>query len=151
MAKEKTVYVCTNCGQESPKWAGKCPSCGQWNTFVEEVVRKEAPVAKHVAHGIESIRSKPQLLHEITAGEEQRIDMGDEELNRVLGGGLVEGSLTLIGGEPGIGKSTLILQTVLRLSQKKVHLHFRRRKRTSAQTPCRPYSSSGKLRLIDCL
>ena len=120
MAKEKTVYVCTNCGQESPKWAGKCPSCGQWNTFVEEVVRKEAPVAKHVAHGIESIRSKPQLLHEITAGEEQRIDMGDEELNRVLGGGLVEGSLTLIGGEPGIGKSTLILQTVLRLSQKKV-------------------------------
>lgn len=94
MAKEKTVYVCTNCGQESPKWAGKCPSCGQWNTFVEEVVRKEAPVAKHVAHGIESIRSKPQLLHEITAGEEQRIDMGDEELNRVLGGGLVEGSLT---------------------------------------------------------
>ena len=57
MAKEKTVYVCTNCGQESPKWAGKCPSCGQWNTFVEEVVRKEAPVAKHVAHGIESIRS----------------------------------------------------------------------------------------------
>ena len=120
MAKEKTVYVCTNCGQESPKWAGKCPSCGQWNTFVEEVVRKEAPVAKHVAHGIESIRSQPQLLHEITAGEEQRIDMGDEELNRVLGGGLVEGSLTLIGGEPGIGKSTLILQTVLRLSQKKV-------------------------------
>ena len=84
MAKEKTVYVCTNCGQESPKWAGKCPSCGQWNTFVEEVVRKEMPVAKHVAHGIESVRSKPQRLHEITSGEEQRIDMGDDELNRVL-------------------------------------------------------------------
>ena len=120
MAKEKTVYVCTNCGQESPKWAGKCPSCGQWNTFVEEVVRKEVPVAKHVAHGIESVRSKPQRLHEITSGEEQRIDMGDDELNRVLGGGLVEGSLTLIGGEPGIGKSTLVLQTVLRLTDKKV-------------------------------
>ena len=120
MAKEKTVYVCTNCGQESPKWAGKCPSCGQWNTFVEEVVRKEMPVAKHVAHGIESVRSKPQRLHEITSGEEQRIDMGDDELNRVLGGGLVEGSLTLIGGEPGIGKSTLVLQTVLRLTDKKV-------------------------------
>ena len=114
MAKEKTVYVCTNCGQESPKWAGKCPSCGQWNTFVEEVVRKEAPVAKHVAHGIESVRSKPQPLKDIASDEEQRIDMGDEELNRVLGGGLVQGSLTLIGGEPGIGKSTLVLQTVLR-------------------------------------
>lgn len=120
MAKEKTVYVCTNCGQESPKWAGKCPSCGQWNTFVEEVVRKEAPVAKHVAHGIESVRSKPQRLTEIESNEEQRMDMLDEELNRVLGGGLVQGSLTLIGGEPGIGKSTLILQTVLRLTHKRI-------------------------------
>mgnify|MGYP000013664570 FL=1 len=120
MAKEKTVYVCTNCGQESPKWAGKCPSCGQWNTFVEEVVRKETPVAKHVVHGIESVRSKPQRLTEIESNEEQRIDMLDEELNRVLGGGLVQGSLTLIGGEPGIGKSTLILQTVLRLTHKRI-------------------------------
>lgn len=120
MAKEKTVYVCTNCGQESPKWAGKCPSCGQWNTFVEEVVRKEAPIAKHVAHGIESVRSKPQRLTEIESNEEQRMDMLDEELNRVLGGGLVQGSLTLIGGEPGIGKSTLILQTVLRLTHKRI-------------------------------
>lgn len=120
MAKEKTVYVCTNCGQESPKWAGKCPSCGQWNTFVEEVVRKETPVAKHVAHGIESVRSKPQRLNEIVSGEEQRLDMCDHELNRVLGGGLVQGSLTLIGGEPGIGKSTLVLQTVLRLAGQKV-------------------------------
>ena len=120
MAKEKTVYVCTNCGYESPKWAGKCPSCGQWNTFTEEVVRKETPVAKHVAHGIEAVRTKPQRLHEITSSEELRIDMKDDELNRVLGGGLVEGSLTLIGGEPGIGKSTLILQTVLRLPELKV-------------------------------
>ena len=122
-SKEKTVYVCTNCGQESPKWAGKCPSCGQWNTFVEEVVRKEPAVAKHVAHGIEGVRSKPQRLMEIVAGEEQRIDMHDDELNRVLGGGLVEGSLTLIGGEPGIGKSTLVLQTVLRLADKKVDFY----------------------------
>ena len=118
--KEKTVYVCTNCGHESPKWAGKCPACGQWNTFVEEVVRKEPMVAKHVAHGIEGVRSKPQCLKEIVSSDEQRIDMHDEELNRVLGGGLVEGSLTLIGGEPGIGKSTLVLQTVLRLTDKKV-------------------------------
>ena len=120
MAKEKTVYVCTNCGQESPKWAGKCPSCGQWNTFVEEVVRKEAVIAKHVAHGIESVRSKPQQLKEIISNDEQRINMKDEELNRVLGGGLVQGSLTLIGGEPGIGKSTLILQTVLHLPEHKI-------------------------------
>ena len=120
MAKDKTVYVCTNCGQESPKWAGKCPSCGQWNTFVEEVVHKEAPVARHVAHGIESIRSKPQHLKDIQFSDEQRIDMLDNELNRVLGGGLVQGSLTLIGGEPGIGKSTLVLQTVLRLKGKKI-------------------------------
>ena len=120
MAKEKTIYICTNCGQESPKWSGKCPSCGQWNTFVEEVVRKEAPMAKHVAHGIESVRSKPQYLKEIVSSDEQRMNMQDDELNRVLGGGLVQGSLTLIGGEPGIGKSTLILQTVLRLTDKKV-------------------------------
>ena len=120
MAKEKTIYICTNCGQESPKWSGKCPSCGQWNTFVEEVVRKEAPMAKHVAHGIESVRSKPQYLKEIVSSDEQRMNMQDDELNRVLGGGLVQGSLTLLGGEPGIGKSTLILQTVLRLTDKKV-------------------------------
>ena len=85
MAKEKTVYVCTNCGQESPKWAGKCPSCGQWNTFVEEVVRKEAPVAKHVAHGIESIRTKPPPMAENTAREEQPYCKGEEEPNRCLG------------------------------------------------------------------
>ena len=77
------MYV-QNCGQESPKWAGKCPSCGQWNTFVEEVVRKEAVIAKHAAHGIESVRSKPQQLKEIISNDEQRINMKDEELNRVL-------------------------------------------------------------------
>ncbi len=119
-AKEKTIYVCTNCGQESPKWAGKCPACGEWNTFVEEVVRKESATARNAVHGIEASRSKPQYLKEIISGGEQRIDMCDEELNRVLGGGLVEGSLTLIGGEPGIGKSTLVLQTVLRLTGKRV-------------------------------
>ena len=120
MAKDKTVFVCTNCGQESPKWIGKCPSCGQWNTFSEEVVRKEAPVAKHAAHGIESVRSKPQYLREIVSSDEQRIDLMDDELNRVLGGGLVQGSLTLLGGEPGIGKSTLVLQTVLHLTNKRI-------------------------------
>ena len=142
--KEKTVYICTNCGQESPKWAGKCPSCGQWNTFVEEVVRKEPSAAKRMPHGLEPVRSKPQRLEDIVSGDEQRIDMRDDELNRVLGGGLVEGSLTLIGGEPGIGKSTLILQTVLRLADKKVLYvsgEESSRECPPTEAPCRPYIS----------
>ena len=105
MAKEKTVYVCSNCGQDSPKWVGKCPSCGMWNTYVEEVVRKEV-VNKRPVSGIETAKAKPITLHEIVADDEPRIDLHDAELNRVLGGGLVQGSLVLIGGEPGIGKST---------------------------------------------
>ena len=108
MAKEKTVYVCSNCGQESPKWVGKCPSCGEWNTYVEEIVRKET-VNKRPVSGIETAKAKPVTLNEIAADDEPRIDLHDAELNRVLGGGLVQGSLVLIGGEPGIGKSTLVL------------------------------------------
>ncbi|MDR0658514.1 MAG: DNA repair protein RadA [Mediterranea sp.] len=119
MAKEKTVYVCRNCGQDSPKWIGKCPSCGEWNTYVEEIIRKEAP-HKRPASGIETPKAVPLALNDIETGDEPRIDMHDEELNRVLGGGLVPGSLVLIGGEPGIGKSTLILQTVLRMPEKRV-------------------------------
>ena len=119
MAKEKTVYVCTNCGQDSPKWVGKCPSCGAWNTYVEEVVRKK-PANKRPVSGLEPVKSKPVTLNDITGGDEPRIDMHDEELNRVLGGGLVPGSLVLLGGEPGIGKSTLVLQTVLHLPDRKV-------------------------------
>ncbi len=119
MAKEKTVYVCNHCGQESPKWVGKCPSCGEWNTYVEEVVRKET-VNKRPVSGIEVTKAKPLTLGEIVAGDEPRIDLHDEELNRVLGGGLVQGSLMLIGGEPGIGKSTLVLQTVLRIPEKRI-------------------------------
>ncbi|MGL5272129.1 MAG: DNA repair protein RadA [Phocaeicola sp.] len=120
MAKEKTVYVCTHCGQDSPKWVGKCPMCGEWNSYVEEVVRKEN-TSQRVSSGIPSnVSNKPQLVKDIVGGEETRIDMQDDELNRVLGGGLVLGSLVLLGGEPGIGKSTLILQTVLRLANKKI-------------------------------
>ena len=119
MAKEKTVYVCTNCGQDSPKWVGKCPSCGAWNTYVEEVVRKESANKRPVS-GLEPVKSKPVTLNDITGGDEPRIDMQDDELNRVLGGGLVPGSLVLLGGEPGIGKSTLVLQTVLHLPDRKV-------------------------------
>ena len=122
MAKDKTAYVCSNCGQESVKWIGKCPGCGQWNTFKEI---KVAPAA-HAAGAFTASRLTPQnpggsgrarplKLNEISSRDEPRIDMHDEELNRVLGGGLVPGSIVLLGGEPGIGKSTLTLQTILRM------------------------------------
>ncbi|MBP5770695.1 MAG: DNA repair protein RadA [Bacteroidaceae bacterium] len=117
MAKDKVMYVCDNCGQESSKWLGKCPSCGQWNTFKEIRIKAASPLP---LPDIGRKESSPIPLSEIRADEEPRMDMHDEELNRVLGGGLVPGSLVLLGGEPGIGKSTLILQTVLRLSDKKV-------------------------------
>ncbi len=112
MAKTKIVFYCTNCGNESPKWLGKCPACGEWNTYSEEIAEK---TSKHISSHLNTSQSTPVLLNEITIGNEIRMDMQDEEFNRVLGGGLVPGSLVLIGGEPGIGKSTLILQTVLRL------------------------------------
>lgn len=114
MAKTKTVYVCSNCGADSPKWIGKCPVCGEWNTYVEEVIAKN-PISQQSYSGYETPKSKPALLQDINTGEEIRMNMSDNEFNRVLGGGLVPGSLVLIGGEPGIGKSTLVLQTVLNL------------------------------------
>jgi DNA repair protein RadA/Sms len=85
MAKDKTVYVCSQCGQESPKWVGKCPSCGAWNTYVEEVVRKESNYRQTLT-GVQAGKSKPLTLHDIESGDEPRIDMRDGELNRVLGG-----------------------------------------------------------------
>lgn len=115
MAKVKTAYVCTNCGNDSPKWLGKCPVCGEWNTYVEELVSKDTSPSKGGLHIFDSPKAKPLLLKEVQTNEEPRVDMQDGEFNRVLGGGLVPGSLVLIGGEPGIGKSTLILQTVLGL------------------------------------
>lgn len=119
MAKAKTVYVCSACGADSPKWQGKCPSCGAWNTYVEEIISKE-PAGRRMIPGMDDKKVKPVLLKEIVSQEESRIDLGDAELNRVLGGGLVKGSLVLIGGEPGIGKSTLVLQTVLRLKDLRI-------------------------------
>ena len=116
MAKLKSVYFCSNCGNESPKWMGKCPACGEWSTYVEELVRKDSAAAiKEDTRSFSSGRNVPQPLKEIRADKEPRIDMLDNELNRVLGGGLVPASLVLIGGEPGIGKSTLVLQTILKL------------------------------------
>lgn len=122
MAKDKTAYVCSNCGYDSPKWLGKCPSCGQWNTFQEVVIHKESPAKSASASiGHDVLRSQqPMRLRDIDAAAEPRIDMHDEELNRVLGGGLVKGSLVLLGGKPGIGKSTLVMQTVLQMSEKRI-------------------------------
>lgn len=126
MVKEKTVYICSECGYESPKWIGKCPACGQWNTFKEIKIRKEKS-SSSIGLGFSfkdetnsSSNRQPKLLDDVQAGEEIRLNMQDDELNRVLGGGLVPGSLVLLGGEPGIGKSTLILQTVLRLQNQSV-------------------------------
>ena len=119
MAKDKVMYVCDNCGQESAKYMGKCPACGQWDTFKEiRVAAAPSPSAaksRAVAGTGSQGATVPVPLHEIRAEDEPRLDMRDDELNRVLGGGLVPGSLVLLGGEPGIGKSTLVLQTVLRL------------------------------------
>src|SRR5690554_5712008 len=115
MAKLKSVYFCSNCGYESPKWMGRCLACGEWSTFVEELVRKDNASEKKDTRSFDDVKSKPLPLKDIKADEEQRIDMADEELNRVLGGGLVPASVVLLGGEPGIGKSTLVLQTILKL------------------------------------
>lgn len=118
MAKKvKTVYFCNNCGNESPKWLGKCPACGEWNTFVEEKVTTNTKSGKS-SRTEEKV--KPVKLSEIENGNEIRIPLPSKELNRVLGGGLVAGSLTLLGGEPGIGKSTLLLQNILSMRSKKI-------------------------------
>ncbi|MFM9053020.1 MAG: DNA repair protein RadA [Bacteroidota bacterium] len=116
MAKAKSTYYCQQCGANSPKWVGKCASCGQWNTYVEEVVSKTSESGLWKKSTGKNVRSaQPHLLDEIATGSEQRIVLPDQELNRVLGGGVVPGSLVLIGGEPGIGKSTLVLQVALQL------------------------------------
>ena len=124
MAKDKIMYVCDNCGQESAKWIGKCPSCGQWNTFKEIKVAdtKKQVIATTAASsaGHQLRQNKVLRLKDISAHDDPRIDMHDAELNRVLGGGLVPGSIVLLGGEPGIGKSTLSLQTMLNMPEKRI-------------------------------
>lgn len=112
-AKTKSAWFCQNCGVESPKWVGKCSSCGEWNTYVEEVVVKTKSATVVGSNG--KVKNTPLKISEISASEEKRYNTENEELNRVLGGGLVPGSLVLIGGEPGIGKSTLALQVALQL------------------------------------
>ena len=121
MAKGKTsIYFCQCCGYESSKWMGQCPGCKEWNSFVEEPVKVTAK-GKRVTMGVRE-DSKPVALSEIDLKEEDRLTTDIVELDRVLGGGIVAGSLTLVGGDPGIGKSTLLLQVCQRLAAKKVEI-----------------------------
>lgn len=117
--KSKTAYVCSSCGAEQPKWFGRCSVCGEWNTCKEVNLNAGATKATR-STGFDKVKSKPTLVKDIEAAKEERIDMQCSELNRVLGGGLVNGSLVLIGGEPGIGKSTLMLQVALSLKGKRI-------------------------------
>lgn len=118
MAKEKTVYICQHCAAESAKWLGRCPSCGSWNTFTEEIVRNtlQKTTTLPTPRGL----VKPVRINEVSPMQDRRIDTRIGELNRVLGGGLVKGSLVLLGGEPGVGKSTLALQLALHLDKEKI-------------------------------
>lgn len=122
MAKIKTSFFCQNCGAQSPKWLGKCPSCGEWNTYVEEVIQKEesGKGSWKPAGSTTKKANSPKKIQEVNYEEMPRYVTGDAELDRVLGGGIVPGSLVLIGGEPGIGKSTLMLQIALTLTGKKI-------------------------------
>jgi DNA repair protein RadA/Sms len=117
MGKVKTAFFCQNCGAQSAKWIGKCPSCNEWNTYVEEVLEKPSATKSSLRRASEN---RPRLLSQIEAREESRFSSANAELDRVLGGGVVPGALVLVGGEPGIGKSTLMLQVALKIPQKKV-------------------------------
>ena len=117
MPATKAIYTCQNCGAQSPKWMGKCTTCGEWNTYVEEVVEKKKTSGKTVAL---NLGNEPVTLEEIQASKTQRIVTGINEFDRVLGGGIVPGSLILLGGDPGIGKSTLALQLALKLNELKI-------------------------------
>jgi len=143
MAKSKTIFVCQNCGVESPKWIGRCPSCKEWNTYHEEIVAPAS--AREVSFVMNQEKRKPELLDSIKADEHGRQKTGISELDRILGGGIVGGSLILLGGEPGVGKSTLALQLALALkgknilyvsgeeSEEQISLRARRMKNTNPQ------------------
>ncbi len=115
MSKTKSAFFCSHCGNESPKWTGRCPACGEWNTLVQEIIRRPGGAAR-----VSGLQSVPVRINEIASTHEQRISACNAELDRVLGGGFVAGSLVLIGGEPGIGKSTLLLQVAMAMKQTKV-------------------------------
>jgi DNA repair protein RadA/Sms len=124
MAKVRTVFFCSECGAESPKWIGKCPSCAAWNSYHEEVIEKKSAREEQPKPWKDAVREKPvpKKLEEVSSLNALRRDTGDAELNRVLGGGLVSGSVILVGGQPGIGKSTLMLQLALRLGTRVLYV-----------------------------
>src|SRR6056297_2235066 len=122
MAKTKTAFFCQNCGTQYAKWVGQCAACKEWNTVVEEVVQKEEKSSWKPTVNTNKRVSKPLLVHEISVEKEIRLNTFDLEFNRVLGGGLVPGALVLLGGEPGVGKSTLLLQIALKLPYKTLYV-----------------------------
>src|SRR5215831_15321555 len=119
MAAAKTIFICQNCGAQSAKWIGKCPSCGEWNTYVEEVIVKEK---KEKAWNENRKPSAPSRIQEVKNELNERLETPDAEFNRVLGGGIVPGSIMLLGGEPGFGKSTLMLQLALSIKNKVLYI-----------------------------
>ena len=120
MAKDKIVFLCTSCGMDYPKAYGKCPSCGAWNFFVEQKIHKTAP--DKIPHGYINVNDneRPQLINDVKITKKVHINTTSTEFNKVLGGGLVFGSLVLIGGKPGINKSTLVLQIALNMKDKNI-------------------------------
>ena len=119
MAKKSYVYFCSQCGYESAKWMGQCPGCKAWNSFVEEAVSASAKGKSAKTGSYRDAEKSPSTLAEISTEEEQRLQIGIKELDRVLGGGIVKGSLVLVGGDPGIGKSTLLLQICQQLCKER--------------------------------
>ena len=122
MAKIRSAFFCSDCGHQSPKWQGQCSSCGNWNTYKEEIVQKKSATEQKPWISIPKKSTQPQLISEIEIGHTPRISSGNTELDRVLGGGLVPGSLILLGGQPGIGKSTLLLQIANTLNKKVLYI-----------------------------
>ncbi|GEL78094.1 DNA repair protein RadA [Tenuibacillus multivorans] len=137
MAKTKVVYFCQECGYESPKWMGKCPACQQWNTMVEEKIRPAKSNKNSLGSVTTNRKKKPSSINKITSQEEKRITTSMEEFNRVLGGGIVPGSLVLIGGDPGIGKSTLLLQVSSQLATKQLEVLYISGEESEKQTKLR--------------
>ncbi len=141
MSKVKTSFFCQNCGSQFAKWQGQCTTCKEWNTIVEEIIQKEEKSDwKPTSVGNKRKTSKPLKINEIDSSKEARLKTSDNEFNRVLGGGIVPGSLTLLGGEPGIGKSTLLLQIALKLPYKTL-VCVRRRKPKANKNACRTHQS----------
>ncbi|WP_100012620.1 DNA repair protein RadA [Lentibacillus sediminis] len=136
MAKRKTKYVCQECGYESPKWMGKCPGCNNWNTMVEEIEAAGAPRGRQTAGGLRTT-GKPEKITAIESQKEPRITTEMKEFNRVLGGGIVPGSLVLVGGDPGIGKSTLLLQISSQLAEKQLPVLYISGEESPRQTKLR--------------